>query len=807
MKTSVKVLVSALVLGLSLGISSSYASGDAFVPAPNQYSYIPHIYLFGFTGSTITTKGDILQPIFLRSDRNFFAYGQGNYGYADEDWAKNPWTGSFALGYRQIVANTAVLGAYVFGDYTRTTTDHSIWLVSPGIEALGRAWEFHANGYFPVSKKNWSTTEFASEVGNYDYIHFKGHDQFDAKFKYSEETGPGADAELGRTLFKCHNTLVTGFINGYYFHMQDNTDVRGGGAAITVQPNTYLELSVNGSYDNYAHTVVMLGIQLSLYDLFSNNSKVLNEQDLQRRLFDPIHRGFANLASGSDVRMTGGPRDEETRKESGPVILGHNFLERSNVWFFNGAGLSQTNSAGAFQEDADGTYEHPFTAADFNQQTVKAIYDNTLVTGDFANAYLYFNKGTYNTFDTASVGASFVRLELFPGESMWGRMGDQKGYQMPATGDARPTFIGGLMLDSNTSLNDLMLQNDKTATGFDTGVTIDGATSVGINNTKVGANDNNTGYSTGIEISNGSNVSMSNSTVYGYNAPASGAAFVFGISLDSSTITLGDGNMISATATTGGSIQNNDGRAVAIGLSATNGSVVTMNGSNNAISATAAGGFGINSATATATALEVDNSTATINGNSNSFSATATGGDSFLNASAYAAGLFLDNSTVTINGNGNSFSATATGGEAFIGGNASASANGVDLGNSSMLTISGNSNSFSATATGGTIFSPSPAIGSGYGNGTTTGSAYGIVASDSIINFLSTATGTQITVGGSNGGGSVSYGIFADTGSALQVNGSNVIDSTWFANTSNVSFTRTGAGGNKVEWNGIVLGW
>ncbi len=59
----IKVLLGVLVLGFCFGISVSYASGDAFVPAPTQYSYIPHVYLFGFAGSSITTRGDVLQPI------------------------------------------------------------------------------------------------------------------------------------------------------------------------------------------------------------------------------------------------------------------------------------------------------------------------------------------------------------------------------------------------------------------------------------------------------------------------------------------------------------------------------------------------------------------------------------------------------------------------------------------------------------------------------------------------------------------------------------------------------------------------
>ena len=722
--------------------------------------------------------------------------------------------------------------------------------MSPGLEILGRAWEFHANGYIPVSKKRWSTTEFASEVGNYDFSHFSGHDQFDAKLRFSEEAGGGADAELGRTLFKCHNTVVTGFVNGYFFHMQDNPDIKGGGAAITVQPNTYLELSVNGSYDNYAHTVVMVGAQLSLYDLFSSGNKVLNTQDLQRRLFDPIHRDFGNLASGSDVRITGGPRDEENRGQSPaePTILGHDFLERSNVWFFNGAGLSQTQAPGVSQDLADGTFEHPFSAADFNQETVQQIETETIATGAFANAYLYFNKGTYNTFDTASLAASFVRLELFPGESMWGRMGTQKGFQMPATGANRPDFIGGLMLDSNTSLNDLMLQNDKVATGFTTGVSLNGATNVAINNTMIGANDSNTGYVVGIGMKNNSQLNMTNSTVYGYDAPARDDAGSAGIRVDSnSTLTLGDGNMISATAIGGVGAGAISAAANPIGINVSN-STLNISGNNNTVTATAVGGDAADNAFAIAEGIVAENnSTVTISGNNNTVTATATGGntntsgDTFATGTAYA--LFLDNSTANISGSNNTFSGTATGGNSIASDAGAAShafgdAAGIFAQNNSMVTISGSSNTFSATATGGTasggaagdrlaygiaegVFVQNMSTVTISGNNNTfsatatggtkgivdaSGSAFGIRAfNTSTINFASSVTGTQIKVGGFPAAvpGTASYGIAVDNGSFLQLNGSDVGDFSWFA--SNVTFARllgTDTDGAKVQWTG-----
>ena len=259
---------------------------------------IPHVYLSGFAGSSVLGQGEILQPVLLRNDRNLFIYNDDRLSLSDADWENNPWSASLGVGYRQIVNNMAVLGGYVLGSYNKTGTDHSIWTINPGIEALGRVWEFRANGYIPISKRDWTTQGWADEFGNYDYISYSGHNQYDAWFTYHEEAGIGGDAEIGRTLFKVKNVLVKGYVNSYVLGMKHNDSLYGGGARVTVQPNTYLKISANGSYDNYAHTTVMLGVEVSLYDLFERGNKTLNPLDLQRHLFDPIENNYATLSSG-----------------------------------------------------------------------------------------------------------------------------------------------------------------------------------------------------------------------------------------------------------------------------------------------------------------------------------------------------------------------------------------------------------------------------------------------------------------------------------------------------------------------------
>ncbi len=390
---------------------------------------------------------------------------------------------------------------------------------------LGRAWEFHANGYIPLGNKDWKIRGWADEFGNYDYVQFRGHNQYDAVFVYHVETGPGADAELGRTLFKIKNILVKGLINGYYFHMNKNTDLRGGGATIAVQPNTYLEITANGSYDNYLHTQATLGVQVSLFDLFSNDNKTINDQDLHRRLFEPVQRNFANVGSGGVTRTTGNPRDRlhantntsnayNDNGQSYDILTWyqHHTPERSNIWFFNGA-VNAGLTDGELGATEDGTYENPYTS--FGQAELASASEYTKANG-YAEAYLYFSQGIYNSMGGDGIGGS---VEVYSNESLWGRIGADNGYAEPATGNDRPVFIGGMQLQSNVSVNNIRVQNDS-AGSFATGIILDNAQNVSINDSQIGVNSVAGSYVTGATMKNNSSLTISGSEIYGYNNAA-----------------------------------------------------------------------------------------------------------------------------------------------------------------------------------------------------------------------------------------------------------------------------------------------
>lgn len=514
-------------------------------------SYIPQVYLSGYGGYDDWTgffKADILAPLFLRNNKIIYAYGQGRYGYSSASWAENTWTGSLGVGYRQmaLIKNyPSILGAYLIGDYSNTATGQNLHELNLGLESLGFNWDFRLNGYLPIGKKRWDIENWADNFGDYDYVSFTGHEERDAWFVYHEETGIGADAELGRKLFTVNNMEFKAYANGYFYNMYSHDDLYGGGARLTFKPNSYLEFSLSDSYDNYKHNVIMAGVRIALNKINKmklEDDSAEDDESLQGRLFDPIERSFASISSGNIIPNVGGPDmgadSLHARGHTDPVVdpyNNHNAPERDNVWFFSGG-----NTAGDSEED--GTYEHPYQAGDFDQDVLKHIYQYSEANSK-TGADLFFNPGIYNV----------NNVDLYAGQSIWGRMGDShKEFVEPAKGDIRPLFLGSFQItNDNHILDSIRIQNDEGK--FATGISIKNAANITISNTAVGTKDNSNGFRTGISMDN-SDVILSHSEITGYEEGANGID-VAGIKMINGGKLQIDASNINAVAT--GSINNN----------------------------------------------------------------------------------------------------------------------------------------------------------------------------------------------------------------------------------------------------------
>lgn len=796
MKRIIILLCGLLALGLfSISVLGANVKtvNQSFTPITYFPVYTPHAYLSGFTGTNTIGEADILMPVWLRTDKNLFIYAQGRYGNEKPSWANNSWTGSLGAGYRQIAnlfGYSSILGFYTLGEYAKTPDAHSAWLISPGVESLGRTYDVRINGYFPVSEHNWTTEGFANDFGNYDYVSFKGHSMLDAKFIYHEESGPGTDIEIGRKLFNCHGTLVKAYLGSYFFYMKHNPNIYGGAARITIQPTTYLEFSLNDAYDKYVHNVFMAGVQVSLYDLFSHGDKHINANDLQRRLFDPLERNFGQIGSGSDLRVTGGP-DSGVAPEIADAG-GHGFTELDNVWFFQGN--AATSASNATITWADGTFENPLTPADFSQSTLNGI--NVIAVGrGFSATNLFFAGGTYSAVNGASP------LSLYAGQAMWGRMGNSvwKGFKEPATGNDRPLFNGGLELLNGTFALDSIRLVD---------------------------NDTVNGWGEAIDMDNGAQLSMNNSSVYASDRPTTGDAVVYGINIDNGSVLTINGNTSNITAyakagSDSGVSASAEATAYGIHIGATSPSSIIISGNTNTISAAAMGGSILSGSSVDVRASAVGiyfelsaDSSVTISGNDNTVSAVANGGianvTSSANAAANSDGIAItggSGSTLTINGNSNTLSAVADGGTATTTnstGFAAATTNGLKiLLGAGTTTISGDGNIFSAVATGG---AQDGVLLDGVGNATGISLFSGAAAP---VDFLSSAIGTAIIVRGAGHSASASFGMFS-SGAGFLIDGVAVPSGSLSDFTSLITFTRlsgAGSGGDRIDGNGGTLSW
>ncbi|KPJ67466.1 MAG: hypothetical protein AMJ43_04210 [Coxiella sp. DG_40] len=723
---------------------------------------VPRVYLKGAVGKELLWQGDILVPLDLGNDKALFLYGQGRVSTLEdydafEPFDHAPWSGSLGIGSRRIYGDR-LLGAYVLGDYSEFSEGFNYFDISPGIEVLGKAWDFRANGYFPVGKKSWTKEGWADEFGDYDFVRFKGHKEYDRWVRYDHyrEVAPGGDAEVGRKLFKGKNTLVKAYLGSYYFDMKDNRDILGVSARITIQPLQYVTFSVNDTYDRQYHNTFMLGVRVRLNDIFSKypEGKITEDKDLSVRLLDPVERNLGSLSDAASIPASKGKMK--------PEYYG---LEHDNIWFFKRG----TAPKGHFQNIGTGTYEDPYVGFDPAKVGEVKDHEHDGVVDLFP--LLYFDEGTYDL----GVFENNHRFELPGGWGMYGRMNN---YLEPAEGDHRALFIGGLDLKKgNNVLDSIRLENNTEGNSSqegqqDIGINIKGS-DVYMNNISVGALNSNEGYTRGIWIEDANGVTLNRSQVYGYGSESEQDEPI-GIVVKNGELTLGDSNSIKTHAAGGHTAgifligvstlkisgSNNminanttgtDKDAYSIDADESTESTIDISGSGNNIEANASNGD--------AAGIFAKNLTLNISGSSNSISANE--------GSEYAYGIYAENSTVNISGSENSINANINNGEAY----------GIFAKNSTVY-ISGNKNNIDATST--------------------SGDAFGIKAEEnSIVRFTSTEK-TIITAKGTN-----RWGIYADSSSHLRTTDSehdigNLSDLLPY-----ITFNDGGGtGGNRIEWEG-----
>lgn len=399
----------------------------AFQPNDNVFFNLPpRISVWGSGGTGTFGESDVMASLWGNSDQSIYGDFTGKYGN------NNSWLASFGLGTRHIVFDSAILGAYVFGDYNKTPSANYFPVVNPGIEVMTNHWDGHVNGYLPVGQQS-------KLIGTTNAIFFSGHAEYANPFDQFENVGPGSDVEVGRTFLSLNRTRV--FVGGYYFDPKNTSNIRGGEGGIEMPFRSWASLGVSDSYDNVFHNTVAVTLRLTFGGLDKTGPA-----DIEDRMLDLIPRHLGNLRTGDGIPS-----------QKSNVNSGNLFLLRNNIWFFNpdagtnfsgfaAANVSQPTTVTTYQSC---TFEHPCIG--LTQTRIDQI------NGLAPNANFFLSSGTYNNPDVG-MGYSFNN-----GQNVFGRT---PGFVFDAAGSARPLLNDSLLLNGNNNILNVRI-NGNTVSDLD----------------------------------------------------------------------------------------------------------------------------------------------------------------------------------------------------------------------------------------------------------------------------------------------------------------------------------------------------
>lgn len=465
---------------------------------------LPRVSVTGMVGNTLFGEADVMFPIAGNANELFYTDIQGKLGQG-KNQNDTAWMSSMGTGYRRIINNYNLLGAYLFVEGDQTQQHNRFLLLNPGIEKLGVNWDFRVNGYFPIgTKKKFTYSAFGDQIGISNAVQFQGHQQFGRIFNFYEEIGSGGDAEFGHHFANLHQLALYG--GGYSFNMQDHSNIHGIEGRIEYPLNPYLTILVSDTYDNEAHNTIAAGLRLSMGGVRSCPANIYS------KILDPIQRNLGALSQGNGI-----PSVQVRRK--GPITL-----ERDNIWFF-------TQNKGAIFDltqgtSGCGTFENPCLGDQFTQNTIDTI------DGIAKNANFYFNGGNYPLLTSKNSGDS-GQVALNAGQNIFGRTAD---YTLPAQGNARSSFIGRFNLKGNNHIDSIQLFNNDGAQT--TGINATNTNTIILNNITIGAQDSQSGYVNAIAVDNVHDMTITNSMINAYANEKNTDSTAIGINANQSNITL-----------------------------------------------------------------------------------------------------------------------------------------------------------------------------------------------------------------------------------------------------------------------------
>ncbi|WP_342227062.1 histidine kinase [Rickettsiella endosymbiont of Rhagonycha lignosa] len=498
-----KGIVNSLLVILTTSFCFISTTAKASPSLPARFSaegYASTDYLVGQADLMLPLKGDAWHNFYIDPA---LAYGSDSQGYAD-----------LGLGYRWLRNSSAILGGYLFGGYSRIANNARIWVVNPGIEALGSRWDAHLNGYFVMGDRNKNVSNFLT------FDEFSGHSEFFNLFDVTQHAGDGVDVKLGYQLFP--RTPLKAYVGSYFFSPSTTNNVLGGAVGLEYWMDQNIKVFASYTYDNLRRSVGALGLGVEFGGMHVHRS----DPNVEERITDPVERYLAELGRGSAI-----PSQNKTQLigQIVPVSL-------SDIAFFSQTGTP--NNGGMGLTMANCTFANPCGPTDLTNQGTASL--ETLL----PNTMIFFEGGTYSALDVVG-GTSPVTIRT--GQSI---------NSYPATPPS--TFAGGFILEGNNSLNNIILApTTSTATGA--GVTASGS-NVLINGSQIGSIA--TPFAVGLDLSGNTQANLNNSMVFAssHGVDASNSA---SLTTNASMINVNGGaNSIGINSTSSGSLNLTNGSSV-----------------------------------------------------------------------------------------------------------------------------------------------------------------------------------------------------------------------------------------------------
>ncbi|MDF1760565.1 MAG: hypothetical protein P1U40_08520 [Coxiellaceae bacterium] len=484
---------------------------------------------------------DYMLPVSKNNNHMWYTDFSGRYG------GSKGWALSAGVGYRVIVANSKIWGAYLMFDQSRSPCHQNYSVFNPGLEYINNAWDVHINGYLPAdADANYVGQTGTAVNGSPAFVQFSGHNEYNPLFDQYETPGRGADLIFGRRFKSLSDTRV--FAGSYLYGFKDTNSIVGFEGGVSKPIGRNFELAIRDSYDYYNKNSVAVSFSITF-----GGVPTQQQTTIQDHLLDLVRRHLGTLNQGDFAFV---------KKTTAQI---YSSVARSNIWFFNPAGGTTFNSSAG---TSNCTFEHPCAGTSMTQTNIDAI--NTLA----SNANLYVNSGTVN------IGGTPAFLTMRNGMNLFGR---SNSFTTAATSNDRPLFNGGFYLLGNNSLNNLRVNADNVLIpGFSSsaiGVGTDGSTSgeITINDSDITSTSTSTSALAG--SFDGGNVTINNSTLTA--STSSATDFAVGASAGTVGGTININNSTLNATTTGAT-------GVAQGLAISNNEIATV--SNATITANSVNG-------------------------------------------------------------------------------------------------------------------------------------------------------------------------------------------------------------------------